>query len=60
MAKRQRIANDDHDFDEVPKDTIQKLPDDVLVSIISLLKLKEAARTSVLSRRWRYISLDII
>ncbi|GAB4846319.1 hypothetical protein Ancab_025325 [Ancistrocladus abbreviatus] len=36
-------------------DRISDLPDDVLISIISHLTLQEAARTSVLSRRWKYV-----
>ncbi|PQQ08687.1 F-box/FBD/LRR-repeat protein [Prunus yedoensis var. nudiflora] len=36
-------------------DRLIESPDDVLVSILSLLSLKEAATTSILSRRWRYV-----
>ncbi|ONH92160.1 hypothetical protein PRUPE_8G159200 [Prunus persica] len=36
-------------------DRISALPDEILVSILALLPLKEAAATSILSRRWQYV-----
>ncbi|PRQ55965.1 putative F-box domain, FBD domain, leucine-rich repeat domain, L domain-containing protein [Rosa chinensis] len=36
-------------------DEMGGLPDEILVSILSLLPLKEAAATSILSRRWRHL-----
>jgi hypothetical protein len=32
-----------------------RLPVDILYSIISLISLRDAATTSILSKRWRYI-----
>lgn len=34
-------------------DVITQLPDDILIDILSCLPIKEAARTCVLSRRWK-------
>ncbi|XP_008236184.1 PREDICTED: putative FBD-associated F-box protein At5g56700 isoform X1 [Prunus mume] len=36
-------------------DRISAMPDEILVSILSLLPLKEATATSILSRRWQYV-----
>ncbi|XP_024200141.1 F-box/LRR-repeat protein At3g03360 [Rosa chinensis] len=41
-------------------DRISVLPDEILVSILSLLPLKEAQATSVLSKRWRRVWASII
>ncbi|XP_062079495.1 putative F-box protein At3g29830 [Humulus lupulus] len=50
LLKGKRATMDDyHDHD----DRISKLPDDILVLIINCLSLRDAARTSVLSRRWK-------
>lgn len=36
-------------------DRISKLPDDILICILSRLTIEEAARASILSYRWRYL-----
>lgn len=36
-------------------DPISLLPDSILITILSLLPLAEAAKTSILSNRWRYL-----
>uniref|UniRef100_A0A0D9VMX2 F-box domain-containing protein n=1 Tax=Leersia perrieri TaxID=77586 RepID=A0A0D9VMX2_9ORYZ len=38
-----------------PNDRLSKLPDDLLLSILDRLNVRDAARTSLLSRRWRHL-----
>ncbi|KAK9667284.1 hypothetical protein RND81_14G245200 [Saponaria officinalis] len=37
------------------QDRISELPDEILVDCLSLLDMKSAAQTSIISRRWRYL-----
>ncbi|XP_071689880.1 F-box/FBD/LRR-repeat protein At5g53840-like [Rutidosis leptorrhynchoides] len=57
MWKRARTSrrkgDEEHGFN--PNDYISRMPDDILVSILSKLSLKEAATTSNLSTKWRYL-----
>ncbi|XP_074276202.1 putative FBD-associated F-box protein At5g56690 [Silene latifolia] len=39
-----------------PADRLSALPDSIVYRIISFLGFKEACRTSILSKRWKYIS----
>ncbi|XP_030960578.1 F-box/FBD/LRR-repeat protein At5g53840-like isoform X2 [Quercus lobata] len=64
MAKRQtNLAKIVHPSSKITnqkrinlsQDRLSDLPDEILVSILSLLKLEERQRTSILSRRWRYL-----
>ncbi|RDY04496.1 putative F-box protein, partial [Mucuna pruriens] len=44
-------ANNDKDYE----DLINQLPDGIPVAILSKLPIHDAARTSILSRKWRYL-----
>ncbi|XP_059436494.1 putative F-box/LRR-repeat protein At5g54820 [Corylus avellana] len=45
------------EIDSAPvADLTGRLPEDILSSIISLISMREAATTSILSKRWRYLS----
>nr|XP_011464170.1 PREDICTED: FBD-associated F-box protein At4g10400-like isoform X2 [Fragaria vesca subsp. vesca] len=48
------VESDIKDFGSMV-DRTSGLPDEILVSILSLLSLKEAQATSILSRRWQYV-----
>ncbi|CAN6586494.1 unnamed protein product [Malus baccata var. baccata] len=52
---RSRKKNKHEDNNLLDLDRISTLPNEVLVSILSLLPLKEAQATSVLSRRWQHV-----
>nr|XP_043610226.1 FBD-associated F-box protein At5g22730-like [Erigeron canadensis] len=56
MRKRARISqNKGENYGFKSNDFISRMPDDILVSILSRLSLKEAVTTSNLSTRWRYL-----
>ncbi|XP_048322296.2 F-box/LRR-repeat protein 25 [Ziziphus jujuba] len=56
MSKlKKRLKGMKKEEEDDKEDELSKLPDEILVSIMCLLTTKEAARTSVLSRRWQKI-----
>ncbi|KAL3634368.1 hypothetical protein CASFOL_021422 [Castilleja foliolosa] len=59
-VKRKRGDDDDDDDDDdgsaiAPIDRLSQLPQPILHNILSLLPQKDATRTSVLSKSWRYL-----
>ncbi|KAL3634843.1 hypothetical protein CASFOL_021897 [Castilleja foliolosa] len=52
-AKRRR--EEDDDGSAIAIDSLSQLPQPILHNIISLLSQKDAVRTSVLSKSWRYL-----
>ncbi|KAL3634976.1 hypothetical protein CASFOL_022030 [Castilleja foliolosa] len=52
-AKRRR--EEDDDGSEITIDRLSQLPQPILHSILSLIPQKDAVRTSVLSKSWRYL-----
>ncbi|KAL3634841.1 hypothetical protein CASFOL_021895 [Castilleja foliolosa] len=52
-VKRRRV--DDDDGSAITIDRLSQLPQPILHSILSLLPQKDAVRTSVLSKSWRYL-----
>ncbi|PHT51175.1 putative F-box protein [Capsicum baccatum] len=52
---RKRTRSNQEEVDDTKEDHLSKLPDDVLSSILGNLTVRDAARTSILSTRWKYL-----
>ncbi|XP_027342973.1 F-box protein At1g80960-like [Abrus precatorius] len=48
--KNTKIFND---YKEEPRDSLNRLPNEVLIIVLSILPIDDAVRSSVLSKRWR-------
>ncbi|CAL5068549.1 unnamed protein product [Urochloa decumbens] len=55
LKLEQELTMDKHQQEVDHEDRLSKLPDDALILILNRLDMKEAVRSSTLSRRWRHI-----
>ncbi|KAL5814010.1 hypothetical protein ACOSQ4_024651 [Xanthoceras sorbifolium] len=53
--RKHKPPSNDTQSDDIPEYCVSRLPEDIIVNIFSRLTLREAARTSVVSTRWRYL-----
>ncbi|KAJ1391871.1 Leucine-rich repeat domain superfamily [Sesbania bispinosa] len=51
--KRNGVMMKDHK--EEPQDSINRLPDEVFITILSKVPIDDAIRSSSLSKRWRFL-----
>lgn len=55
LNKEDNESEREREGESVIMDSISCLPNDVLVYLISSVGMKTAGRTSLLSKRWRYV-----
>ncbi|KAJ8616678.1 hypothetical protein MRB53_036050 [Persea americana] len=55
MAVGEGEEEEEEEEEVVNNDIISLLPDPILTTILSLIPVSEAVRTSLLSKRWRYL-----